>query len=161
MSIHQEVVTKNDFFEQFSKYSNSQRLVLEDGRIVPWIDEDMNPYTGDWISRTRLKRKWSKKKGGVERGKDYNHSSYCDIFISDLIGLKPQLDNSIEIKPLIPDNTWDWFCLDGIAYKGNTLTILYDANGTKYNKGAGLSVFVNGVLKAQKDNIEKINFKLE
>ena len=27
----------------------------EDGRMVPWIDENINPFTGDWISRTRLK----------------------------------------------------------------------------------------------------------
>lgn len=161
----QDIVTKDDFFYQFAKYSNSQRIVLDNGKILPWIDENMNPYTGDWISRTRLEKwengTWSDKKGGIERGKDYNHSSYCDILISDLIGLKPQLDNSVEINPLLTDKTWDWFCLDGIRYKGKSLTILYDKYGTKYNKGIGLFVFVNGVLKANKAKIERINIKLE
>jgi len=161
----QNIVTKYDFFNQFVKYTNSQRLVLDNGKIIPWIDEDMNPYTGDWISRTILEKKEkgtsSIKKGGFERGKDYNHSTFCDILISDLIGLKPQLDNSLEINSLLPDNTWDWFCLDGIQYKGNTLTILYDRYGTKYNKGIGLFVFVNGALKAKKGKIEKIKLNLD
>ncbi len=160
----QGTVTKDDFFNQFTKYSNSHRKVLENGKIVPWIDENLNPYTGDWISRTRLEKwengTWSAQKGGVERGKDYNHSTYCDILISDLIGLKPQLDHSVVINPLVPDNTWDWFCLDGIQYQGKTLTILYDRYGTKYGKGTGFFVYVNGTLKAQKDKIENIKFNL-
>lgn len=161
----QDIVTKDDFYNQFLKYSNSQRIVLENGTTLPWIDEDMNPYTGDWISRTILQKwengTWSDKKGGAERGKDYNHSSFCDILISELIGLKPQSDNSLEVNPLLPDKTWDWFCLDGIQYKGKAVTILYDKYGTKYNKGIGLSVFVDGVLKANKAKIERINLKLE
>lgn len=161
----QKIVSKDDFYNQFVKYSYSQRLVLKNGKIVPWIDENINPYTGDWISRTKLEKwengTWSANKGGIERGKDYNHSSYCDILISDLIGLKPQLDNTVEISPLLPDKTWDWFCLDGIQYKGKTLTILYDKFGTKYGRGKGLLVFVNGELKVNKDKIDKINFSLQ
>jgi len=37
---------------------------------------------------------WDDSKGGVERGKDYNHSSFCNLIIS---GLK-------------------WFCLGNIHY---------------------------------------------
>ena len=63
----QSIVINTDYFYQFIKYSNSHRLVLENGKILPWIDEDMNPYTGDWISRTRLMNwengTWSDKKG--------------------------------------------------------------------------------------------------
>lgn len=161
----QNVLTKHDFYTQFQKYSHSQRLVLENGKVVPWIDENLNPYTGDWISRTRLQRwkngTWSADKGGVERGKDYNHSTYCDIVIADLIGVKPQIDNTVEINPLLPENTWDWFCLDGVAYKGKTLTVLYDRYGTKYNKGIGLLVFVNGVLKASTSKLEKLRIELD
>ena len=68
------------------------------------MDENLNPFTGDWISRTRLKnwegKGWSKDKGGVERGKDYNHSGFCDLVLSDLLGIKPSIDNFIEIRPL-------------------------------------------------------------
>jgi hypothetical protein len=161
----QDVVTNVDYFNQFVKYSNSHRILLENGKLLPWIDENLNPYTGDWISRTRLKNwendSWSEKKGGIERGKDYNHSTFGDLLISDLLGIKPQLDNSAIINPLIPENTWDWFCLDGVYYKGKILTILYDRYGTKYNKGVGFLIFVNGKLKVQEYKIKKINLQLD
>ena len=35
-----------------------------------------------------------------------------------------------------------YFCLNNIAYKGHTLTILYDAEGNQYGRGKGLRVFV-------------------
>ncbi len=61
-------------------------------RSCPWIDEDLNPLTGDWIARSRLKiwqnGTWSAEKGGVERGKDYNHSTFCDLVITGLVGLR-------------------------------------------------------------------------
>jgi hypothetical protein len=160
----QDVVSKVDFFDQFVKYSLSHRIVNEKGNILPWIDEDQNPYTGEWVSRTRLKvwknGTWSDEKGGVERGKDYNHSTYCDNLISGLIGIRTQEDNSVIINPLIPTNTWDWFCMDGIKYKGKIISVLYDKYGTKYKRGRGLFIFVDGSMKAQKENIEKIRIYL-
>ena len=39
-----------------------------------------------------------KMKGGEERGKDYNHSTFCDLLISELLGLPPRADNIIEVQ---------------------------------------------------------------
>ena len=48
-----------------------------------WIDEDMDPFTGDWTARTLLKAdNWNPGRGGLERGKDYNHSTFCDLVLS-------------------------------------------------------------------------------
>ncbi len=89
-------LSKNDYFNLLKQYASAHKITWEDGKSQMWIDENINPFTGDWISRTRLKTwdngNWSKEKGGVERGKDYNHSGFCDLVINDLIGLKPQLD---------------------------------------------------------------------
>jgi len=30
----------------------------------------------------------TRDKGGVERGKDYNHSTFCDLIITGLVGLR-------------------------------------------------------------------------
>lgn len=161
----QDIVSESDFYKQFVKYSLSHRIIDEKGNILPWIDENMNPYTGDWISRTRLKvwenGTWSDKKGGIERGKDYNHSTYCDNLITGLMGIRTQEDNSVVINPLIPADTWDWFCLDGVKYKGRIISILYDKYGTKYNKGTGLIIYVDGEIKAQKEKIEKLRIELD
>ena len=71
---------------------------------MPWIDENLNPATGDWIARTRLKTwkngTWDAGKGGKERGKDYNHSTYCDLVITGLVGLRPRPDDTVEVNPL-------------------------------------------------------------
>ena len=128
-------------------YAQSHQLKHDDGRVVPWIDENLNPTTGDWISRTRLKTwkdgTWDAGKGGEERGKDYNHSTFCDLVISGLIGLRPRADRTIEVNPLVPA-AWDYFCLDRIPYHGRNLTILFDKTGNRYHKGTGLHIFADG-----------------
>ncbi len=160
----QDVIGEGDYFETLRIYTKSHRLKRDDGQLVPWIDENLNPYTGDWIARTRLKTwkngTWDPGKGGKERGKDYNHSGYCDLIISGLVGLRPRADNVIVVNPLIPANAWDWFCLDNVLYHGRTVTILWDKTGKKYNRGKGLRVFADGTQIAQSDVLCRISGQL-
>ena len=161
----QPYFSKKDYFKLISIYANSHQLKREDGKIVPWIDENLNPFTSDWISRTRLKTwdhgTWSAEKGGKERGKDYNHSTFADLIITGLIGLRPEADNSITVNPLLPENTWDYFCLDNVLYHGKTITVLYDKTGKRYDKGKGLILFVNGKKVAGVASMKKIKINLE
>jgi glycerophosphoryl diester phosphodiesterase len=146
----QDVIGKQAYFDTLSIYTRSHQLKRDDGKVVPWIDENLNPYTGDWISRTRLlaMRKDNKElftqKGGYERGKDYNHSTYNDLIITGLVGLRPRADDVVEVNPLLPDDTWDYFCLDKVRYHGRALTIIWDRTGTRYGQGKGLTVLVDG-----------------
>jgi hypothetical protein len=160
----QNYISKNDYFKLLQIYTQCHQLTKDDGTVAPWIDENINPFTGDWISRTRLKTwrngAWSDAKGGVERGKDYNHSTYCDLIISGLIGLRPQEDGTLTVNPLLPEGVWDYFCLENVMYHGKQITILYDKTGTKYSKGQGLMVFVDGKRKASSRNLMVLNCKL-
>jgi len=144
----QNEVSRSDYLETLRTYAKSHRIKRDDGTVAPWIDENLNPFTGDWISRTRLKSwkdgAWDPAKGGVERGKDYNHSTFCDLIITGLVGLRPRADDMVEVNPLVPDNTWDFFCLDRIPYHGRMLTILYDRTGKRYDKGTGLRIIADG-----------------
>jgi predicted GH43/DUF377 family glycosyl hydrolase len=145
----QHAVTCRDYFDIFKIYTRSHHRKREDGTLLPWIDENLNPFTGDWLARTRLRtwkngRTWDAGKGGKERGKDYNHSTYCDLLISGLIGLRPRPDNVVEVRPLIPPGTWDYFCLDQLRYHGRWLTVLFDKTGRRYGRGKGLQVFADG-----------------
>ena len=135
------VVTKKDYYETLSTFSGSHRRVNEAGKKICWIDENLDPFTGEWISRKMLIASGSPIK---ERGKDYNHSSFCDLIISGLIGLQPQVDGSLIIEPLIPEGEWDYFCLDGIVCAGRNIVVLYDKDGSHYGKGKGFFVFVDG-----------------
>ena len=160
----QDAIGKKDYFETLKIYTKCHQLKREDGKVVPWIDENLNPYTGDWISRTRLKSwkdgTWDAGKGGKERGKDYNHSTYNDLIITGLIGLRPRADNVVEINPLLGEGTWEYFCLDNLLYHGRNLTILWDKTGKKYNKGQGLSLFVDGKKIANASKLKRIVAKL-
>jgi hypothetical protein len=161
---NQNCISKNDYFKLLQIYAKCQYLTKDDGKVVPWIDENINPFTGDWISRTRLKTwengGWSNAKGGVERGKDYNHSTYCDLIISGLIGIRPQEGGILAVNPLLPEGVWDYFCLEDVIYHGKSITILYDKTGTKYNKGKGLMIFVDGKRKASSPNLSLLKCKL-
>lgn len=143
----QKDVTREDYFETLKAYTNSQHLKRDDGTLVPWIDENLNPFTGDWIARTRMKNNPKGPWNGnpTERGKDYNHSTYCDLIITGLIGLRPQAGDKVIINPLLPEGTWDYFCLDRIPYHGRLLTVLFDRTGEKYGKGTGLRVLADGI----------------
>jgi len=160
----QDHIRPQNYFDLLKTYAKSHHLKRDDGRVVPWIDENLNPLTGDWIARTRLKRwkngTWDPGKGGAERGKDYNHSTFCDLIISGLVGLRPRADEVVEVNPLVPAGAWDTFCLDGVAYHGHTLTILWDKTGEKYGRGAGLRVLADGQEIARAPQLQRVSGKL-
>lgn len=135
----QNVVDRNDYFRQMELYVESQ---YHRGR--PYIGEYQDEVTGYWL------------KGDQERSKFYNHSTFNDLIITGLIGLRPKEGNSLTVNPLIPEGKWDWFCLDNVLYHGKNITILWDKNGDRYHQGKGLMVFVDGKLVGKTDKVEKI-----
>ena len=156
-----KTISKQDYYNIFLQYANQHKLKNDKGETVNWIDENINPFTGDWISRTRLMdwegNGWSDDKGGVERGKDYNHSGFCDLVLSDLLGIKPNIDKSIEINPLIPED-WEWFAAENINFQGKEISLIWDKTGKYYNLGKGLMLFIDKKLAIKKDKIQKIIF---
>ena len=159
-----KTVTKNDFYDLLLQYSKQHKLKNENGETINWIDENINPFTGDWISRTRLKnwdgKGWSDEKGGVERGKDYNHSGFTDLILADLIGIKPKLNNKIEINPLVPNN-WEWFAVDNIYYQGKKFSLIWDKTGKRYSRGKGLMLFRENILVAKSNKVDKLIYVIE
>ncbi|MDR0451587.1 MAG: hypothetical protein LBH15_00930 [Treponema sp.] len=115
------------FYKLLKQYAGSHRL--SPGKADPpfWIDEVQHPDTGDWISRTRLMRwdesGWSKEKGGVERGKDYNHSTFCNLVIAGLFGLGVSA-GALSARPRIPPD-WDYAALHHIPFRGKLYTLRY------------------------------------
>lgn len=161
----QEAIDKQAYFDTLSTYTNSHQLTREDGKVVPWIDENLNPHTGDWISRTRLKQwkngTWDPGKGGKERGKDYNHSTYNDLIITGLVGLRPRTDNTVEVNPLLPDGKWDYFCLDNVLYHDHIITVIWDKTGDHYGKGKGLTVLADGKKIAHAPSLKRVTGTLD
>ena len=154
-----QMVSKKDYYELLLQYAKSHKRTNHKGETLNWIDENLNPFTGDWISRTRLKTwnngTWSSERGGVERGKDYNHSGFCDLVISDLLGLKPQIDGSIKLKPMVPES-WDWFCIDRVVSNGREIRVVWDKDGEKYKLGQGFMIFINDKLVKKSATLKDI-----
>ncbi len=146
------VISRQDYFDLLQIYTKSHHLGLETGRVVPWIDENLNPTNGDWIARTLLRQRGSQI---PERGKDYNHSTYCDLIISGLVGLRPRADDVVEVNPLTPA-AWDYFCLDQVRYHDRRLTILWDRTGEHYRRGKGLRVLAGGRELATSDSVTRL-----
>jgi hypothetical protein len=153
---HQDSITRDDYFRTLEIYVKDQHLTLDDGRVIPWIDEDQNPLTGEWVARADKIR----KKTFYGRGDYYNHSSFCDLVITGLSGLRPRADGIVEVSPLVPAGKWDWFCLDNVLYHGRLLTVLWDKSGAKFGKGKGLRVFSNGKEIARSAELGRVTGKL-
>jgi hypothetical protein len=134
----QSVVTKRDYLDTFITYVHSQHA-----KGKPYIGEYLDEVTGDWINRTN-------------RSAYYNHSTFADLLITGIIGLHPRADDAIEVNPLVPDDTWDWFCLDGVRYRGRTLSIIWDRDGKRYNQNAGFTVLADGKEIAHADKLIKV-----
>lgn len=121
------VVTKESYFRHMELYVESQ---YHRGR--PYIGEYLDEVTGYWL------------KGDQERARYYNHSTFNDLMITGLAGLRPRADRTLEVNPLLPDNEWDWFCLDNVRYHNHIITIIWDRHGDKYHHGKGLTLLVDG-----------------
>ena len=132
------------FFRQLNLYAQSQHM-----RGKPYVGEYLDETTGYWLM------------GDRERSRYYNHSTFADIVITGLVGLRPQADGSIVVNPLVPADNWDYFCLDGIRYHGKMLTIVWDRDGQHYRQGQGLTLMVNGKTVANRKDIGKLVFKVK
>ncbi|AGA77190.1 hypothetical protein Echvi_0917 [Echinicola vietnamensis DSM 17526] len=140
---HQEMVDKSDYFSLMEKYVESQYY-----RGRPYIGEYLDEKTGFWL------------KGDQERSRYYNHSTFNDMIITGLVGFRPGANGQFEVNPLVPEETWDWFCLDNIAYQGNIVTIFWDKTGEKYQKGKGLHVLVNGQEVGRSEGLEPLALQM-
>ena len=137
------VVSDSVFFRQMELYVESQHH-----RGRPYIGEYLDETNGAWLM------------GDRERSRYYNHSTFADLIITGLVGLRPQTDGFVVVNPLVPSGQWNYFCLDGINYRGHVLTIIWDKDGQRYHQGTGLILLVDGKLKAQRDTIGKIEVTL-
>ena len=139
----QDAVNRRDYFDALTTYVACQRY---DG--LPYIGEYLDETTGAWL------------KGRDPRSYYYNHSTFADLLITGLVGLRPRADDTIEVNPLLPPGTWPWFCLDGVRYRGHEVAVLWDADGSRYGRGAGLQVLVDGKVAARSAALERITGKL-
>jgi hypothetical protein len=98
----------------------------------PWTGEYYNGDTAEWRTAER----------------DYNHSTWIDVLIADIIGLRPRQDGVIEVRPLLgPDAAA--FLLDGVRCNNRDVTIAWtppQGTGETPDGLRGLRVYTDGTL---------------
>ena len=133
------VVTEQSYFRHMELYVESMHH-----RGRPYIGEYLDEVTGYWL------------KGDQERARYYNHSTFNDLMITGLVGLRPRADRTLEVNPLIPDTEWDWFCLDNVLYHNHIITIVWDRHGDRYHLGKGLTLLIDGKKVGHNENLDRI-----
>lgn len=147
---NQTSLTANDYYTLLRQYARSHRRTLPDGREADWVDENMHPDTGEWLARSILESwGWRKDKGGYERGRDYNHSMFCDLVLSGLLGVGAGSEGELRVRPMIPDE-WTYFRVRNLYFRGKLYDVTYDKDGSRYGAGVGLWATESGAESAGK-----------
>lgn len=141
----QAVMTKHDYYRVLKNYTRGMR---REGR--PWVGEHYDGMTGRWIHEQ-----------DYPRGNHYNHSAYNDLLISGLIGLRPRADDTLEVNPLIPQDSTAWFMLDDVRYRGRKVAVAWDRTGARYGRGQGLTVFIDSLPVARAAGLGRIKVALD
>lgn len=124
----QTTIGKDDYAAALATYARTQ---TRNGQ--PYVAEAHDPDSNRWIY------------DGYDHSEDYNHSTYTDLVLSGLIGLRPQSGGSLRVQPLVP-GSWDHFAAENVPYHGHNVTVLWDRDGSHYHQGAGLRIYVDGRL---------------
>jgi len=154
----EEMTGKSLFCGLLSQYAQSHRRQRDpktegDYAVVPWIDENLHPDKWEWLSRKIILDTPSMAKNFPrERGKDYNHSTFCDLVISGLVGFVPNGAKGFAVDPLFPA-TWDYLVLEDLRYRGHDVTI-------RWQRGKGLEVSLDGQVVARRETLGRLDVSL-
>ena len=137
-------VSRDDYARLLQVYARTHQRA---GR--PYIAEAAHPDNGSWDGHNTF-----------YHSEHYFHSGYADLVITGLAGLRPRADDTLEVNPLIPDD-WPYFALEGVEYHGHRISIVWDRDGSRYGRGAGLTVYADGRAVAHAASIERLEARIE
>ncbi len=146
--VSESPLTRAHLWELFMSFTKAQFRDQDPGN--PWTGEFYNGDTGAWKTLER----------------DYNHSTWLDILIPDLLGLIPRDDAVLAIDPLVPSDRLSYFILDGQRYHDHDVTIVWDAARPglpdRFGDGRkGLDVYIDGKLAVSSPRLERLEFGLK
>ena len=140
---NQSHVSKADYLRLLQIYARAQR---KNGR--PYIAEACHPDTGSWEGHD-----------SYNHSEHYFHSGYVELIITGLAGLKPRNDDTLEVHSLAPDS-WAWFALDEVPYRGHRLSVVWDRDGARYSFGKGLHLLADGKVIATSKTLRPLEARL-
>ncbi|MCS7479513.1 discoidin domain-containing protein [Umezawaea endophytica] len=139
----QSAVDRQDYYDVLRGYAATQR---KNG--APYVAEAHHPDEDRWIY------------DGRGHSEDYNHSTFNDLVLSGLLGIRPQQGDRVRLAPLVPDG-WDHFAVENVPYHGRNLSVVWDRDGKTYGQGAGLRVWVDGALVHRQSDLRAVDVKVK
>lgn len=92
----------------------------------------------------------------AEQGYRYNHATFVDLVMSGVAGLQPLANGTLIVNPLIEAAQLPWWTVDGVSLHARIVSVAFDADGLHYKRGAGLKVWVDGVVAASSPTLTKL-----
>jgi hypothetical protein len=140
-------LSRDNLWQLFDSFTKAQ--FRDQDLKYPWTGEFYNGETGRWKTAER----------------DYNHSTWLDILIPDLIGLVPRDDQTLEVDPLLPESALSFLILDGQHYHGHDIAIVWDRPGDgtpdHFADGRkGLEVYVDRKRVASAPGLTRVQVEL-
>jgi hypothetical protein len=91
----------------------------------------------------------------------YNHSTFVDLIISILVGLRAAASQTLTLNPMIGAAT-QYFALDNLRYHGRDVAIAFDRTGSGRYAGCekGLCLFVDGKMVASRPMLGLLQYQL-
>ena len=148
--------TSADFYRLLHIYAAAHRRTLPDGRQICWIDENLHPDTGAWLVREQYDKWYADgliDEDKLNRGKEYNHSTFCDLVISGLFGVRADWE-SVQITPLFPSD-WQYALLEDIPIGEDRFSICYGDCA----KSGKFEIYKNGELVFQSDRLQPYSYR--
>jgi len=139
----QDYVGRDDYVTLLRTYARTHRRERR-----PYIAEAADPRTGSWAGHDTF-----------YHSEHYLHSGYINLIVTGLVGLRPRDDDTLVVNPLVPRD-WDWFALDDVAYRGHRVSVVWDREGTRYGRGRGLMVFVDGRKRGERPDLGRLSVPL-
>jgi hypothetical protein len=139
-------LTREHFWHLFDTFTKAQ--FRDQDATYPWTGEFYHGETARWKTAER----------------DYNHSTWLDVLIPDVLGLVPRADDVLEIDPLVPAGKLQHFLLDGQHYRGHLVTLVWDAPGQedRYGDGrAGFDIYLDGKRVASEPALTRIMVEMK
>jgi hypothetical protein len=133
---------RTHYYELFRSFTLAQ--YRNQDPCLPWTGEFYHGDNGKWKTAER----------------DYNHSTWLDLLIAEVLGLVPRPDATLEVDPLLPPGALSYFLLDGQRYRGHDVTIVWDdpaCEADRFSDGRhGLDVYVDRKLVGSSKKLERI-----
>jgi hypothetical protein len=136
---------------------NDTAIPLHSGHIF----ENLHPDLGYWNNRARMYWRGDSNK---DMGDDYNHSTFIDLILHGLLGIRPQEDGSLVIYPLISESYVKIFAVDHVKIRSSRiLSMTWNGvrsvgsrnvgNTVHRNYKEGFTVYLDGHMVAWRDDL--------